>query len=170
MTPEAIRTVSQLRQEFYDRFAAKMNVPVKITTRNSSTGNLPMASWIDDRQRMNYLCIYVHTAPDELLPERPFILRVSINKGAGIIQSRLWGRDCRGINQSWHFDLTLLPEEILDFCSWIVRLIKFHRQGGVLDVPEPPHPFDFKMSTSNLLVNEAWTQKARQEIRVDHYR
>jgi len=168
MTPEAIRTVSQLRQEFYDQFATKMNVPVKITTRNPSTGNLPMASWIDERQRMNYLCVYVHTAPDKLLPERPFILRVSVNKGAGIIKSRLWGRDCRGINQSWHFDLTLLPEEILDFCHWMVSLIKSHRQGCVLVVPEPPHPFDLKLSNNKMFINEAWTQKARQEIGVGH--
>ncbi|MBE9127175.1 MULTISPECIES: hypothetical protein [unclassified Coleofasciculus] len=166
MNPEAIRTVSHLRSEFYSRFAAKMKVPVKITTRNPSTGNLPTASWVDERQRMNYVCIYAYTAPDALLPKRPFILRVSVNKGAGIVQSRLWGKDCRGLNQSWHFDLTLLPEEILDFCTWIVSLIKSHNKGSVSFVPEPPHPFDFTMANNELLVNEAWTQKARQESKV----
>ncbi len=64
MTPEAIRVVSQLRRDFYSLFAAAMEVPVNITNGSSSTGNPPMASWIDDRQRLNYLFIYVHTAHD----------------------------------------------------------------------------------------------------------
>ncbi|HAG82402.1 MAG TPA: hypothetical protein DCL61_14875 [Cyanobacteria bacterium UBA12227] len=165
MTPEAIRTVSQLRREFYSLFAAAMKVPVKITTSNPSTGNLPMASWIDDRQRLNYVCVYVHTAPDELLPERPFILRVSVNKGAGIVGTKYWGKDCRGFNQSWQFELTLLPEEILDFSLWIVSLIESHHRGTVSLIPQPPHPLHSTIAESDnkLLGNEAWTQKAWQQ-------
>jgi hypothetical protein len=161
MTPEAIRIVSQLRREFYSLFATAMKVPVNVTNTNSSTGNPPMASWIDERERLNYLRIYVYTAPDELMPERPFILRVSVNKGGGIAEAIKWRRDYRGLNRDWQFELTLLPEEILDFLPWLVSLVKSHHQGSASFVQDPPHPFDVKISQV-LLFNEAWTQKARQ--------
>lgn len=162
MTPEAIRIISQLRREFYSLFAAAMEVPVSITHGSSSTGNPPMASWIDDEQRLNYLRVFVYTAPDELIPERPFILRVSVNKGGGISAPPKWRRDCRGLNHDWHFELTLLPEEILDFLPWLVSLVKSYDQGTALVVQEPPHPLDFKISEVSLF-NEAWTQQARQK-------
>ena len=162
MTPEAIRIIAQLRREFFTKFAAKMEVPVSITNGSSSTGNPPMASWIDDRQRLNYLRIYVYTAPDELMPERPFILRLSVNKGGGVATASKWRRDYRGLNQDWHFELTLLPEEMLDFLPWLVSFVKSQGQGSASFIQEPPHPFDFKYS-NELLCNEAWTQKARQK-------
>jgi hypothetical protein len=161
MTPEAIRLVSQLRSEFYSLFAAAMEMPVNITNGSSSTGNPPMVSWIDDRQRLNYLRIYVHTAPDELIPERPFILRVSVNKGGGIAVATKWRRNHRGLNQDWHFELTVLPEEILDFLPWLVSLVKSCDRGSALFVQEPPHPFDLKTSNQPVF-KDVWTQKARQ--------
>lgn len=162
MTPEAIRIVAQLRREFYILFAAAMDVPVNITNGSSSTGNPPMASWIDDRQRLNCLRIYVYTAPDELIPERPFILRLSVNKGGGVAAVAKWRRDYEGLNREWHFELTLLPEEMLDFLPWLVNLVKSREQKSTSFVQEPPHPLDFKVANM-LLFNEVWTQKARQE-------
>ncbi|MCA1993629.1 MAG: hypothetical protein LDL41_16535 [Coleofasciculus sp. S288] len=160
MTPESIRIVSQLRREFYSLFAAAMKVPVTITNGNPSLGNLPIACWIDNRQRLNYVRIYVYTAPDELIPERPFILRLSVNKGGGMDAAIKWRKDCQGLNQSWHFELTLLPEEILDFLPWVVSLVESHNHGSASFIQEPPHPFDIKMS-NKLLFQDAWTQKAR---------
>ena len=78
MTPKAISIVSQLRREFYSLFAVAMPVQVSITPNNSSMGNLPTAYWIDDNKRLNYLRICVYTAPDDLIPERPFILRIYV--------------------------------------------------------------------------------------------
>lgn len=161
MTPETIRIVSQLRKEFYSLFAAAMKVSVSITTSNPSIGNPPIVSWIDERERLNYLRIYVYTAPDELIPERPFILRVSVNKGGGISTSTRWKRNCQGLNQTWHFELTLLPEEILDFLPWIVSLVQSHNKSCTSFLQEPPHPLHFKMPNEPS-VNDAWTQKARQ--------
>jgi hypothetical protein len=163
MTPEAIRIVSQLRREFYSLFATAMEMPVSITNSNLYASNSSMASWIDPRRQLNYVCIYAHTAPDELVPERPFILRVAVNKGAGVIVAAKREKDCRGLNQSWHFELTLLPEEILDFLPWIVSLVKSHDKCSASFVLEPPHPFDFKMSNV-MLYHEVWTQKAWQQL------
>lgn len=160
MTPEAIRIVQELRREFYSLFATAMKVPVRITG-NSYSSNFPTASWLDKRQRLNYLSIYALTAPDRLVPERPFILRIAINKGAGRVTSAKWGEQCQGFNQGWHFELTVLPEEMLDFLPWIVSLVKAYDKGSPSLVHEPPHPFDFKMS-KGLSSNNAWTQSAWQ--------
>lgn len=159
MTPEAIRIVGQLRHEFYSQFAGAMEVPVSITNGSSSTGNPPMVSWIDDQQRLNYLRIYVYTAPDELIPERPFILRLSINKGGGVAVAQKWRRLYRGFNQDWHFELTLLPEEILDFLPWLVNLVKSYNQDSSSFVQEPPHPCNGEIS-DQMGLQETWTQKA----------
>ena len=157
MTPEAIRIVSQLRRDFYSLFAAAMNVPVRITS-NSYSSNFSTASWIDDRKQLNYVSIYAYTAPDELIPLRPFILRVAINKGAGRVTVLKQGQECRGLNRQWYFELTVLPEEILDFLPWIVNLVKAHDKAS-LWLQEPPHPFDFNEPKVGLL-NDVWTEKA----------
>lgn len=162
MTPEAIRIVTQLRRTFYSLFATEMEVPVNITNSNSCASNPSIASWVDRQQRLNYLCIYVHLSPDELVPNRPFLLRLAINKGAGIATYTKQHKDYQGMNQRWHFELTVLPEEILDFLPWIVSLVKSYEKGSTSFALEPPHPFEFKMSNL-LLSNDIWTQKAGQQ-------
>lgn len=142
MTPEAIRTLSNLRQEFYSLFAAAMDYPVKITNRNSQAGNLSIASWVDSQHQINYLCIVAHTAPDEFIPERPFVLRLMVNKGgdfAGVSRQRKAGQE---MNQSWHLELVLLPEEVLDFIPWLVSLVQFYDTRIATSVLEPPSPLE----------------------------
>lgn len=158
MTPEAKHIVSELRREFYFLFSAAMNVPVKITGASYSS-NSPIASWVDDRQRLNYVNVYAYTAPDEFIPFRPFILRLAINKSAGRITIVKRGSECRGLNRVWDFELTLLPGEILDFLPWIVTLVKAQDKSSPSLLQLPPHPFEFKVPTVGLL-NEAWTEKA----------
>jgi hypothetical protein len=161
MTPEAIRIVAQLRREFYTLLAAMIQVPVNISRDNPSTSCRSMASWIDDRQRLNYVLVYAYIAPDALVPKRPFILRIAVNKGAGLLMNTKWRKDCRGLNQSWYFELTLLPEEILDFLPWVVSLIESQDDYSGSFVETPPHPLKVKMPDVELLQN-AWTQKAWQ--------
>ncbi len=161
MTPEAIRIISQLRCEFYSLFATGMKVPVSITNDKSYARSPCTASWKDSKQRLNYMWVYAHTAPDELVPKRPFILRLAINQGAGVVTAKQ-GKDCQGLNRSWHFELTLLPEEILDFLPWIVTLIKSYDEGSASFVPEPPRPFKFEVPRA-LPFHDAWTQKAWQQ-------
>jgi len=40
------------------------------------------------------------------------------------------------------FELTVLPEEILDFLPWI-SLVKADDKGSPSLVQSPPHPFEF---------------------------
>jgi hypothetical protein len=163
MTPAAIRLVSQLRHEFYSGFAATMEVPVNITNENSSASNPSMAYWVDNQQRLNYVRIYAHTAPDELVPERPFVLRLAVNKSADSAATARRERGCQGLNQSWNFELTLLPEEVLDFLPWIVSLVQSYEKGSASPVPEPPYPLDFKTSNA-LLSQHAWTRQADSSL------
>lgn len=158
MTPETIRIVDSLRREFYSLFAAAMKVPVRITGNSYST-NFPTASWLDGRNQLNYMSVYAYTAPDHLIPKRPFILRVAINKGAGRFTKAKWGHNCQGFNYGWHFELTVLPEEILDFLPWIVSLVKAYDKGSPELVQEPPHPFDFSVSSESSS-DQVWTEKA----------
>jgi hypothetical protein len=159
MTPESIQIVTQLRREFYASFASFMKEPVNITQGNSSSGNPSMVSWIDARQQLNYLCVYAHTAPDELVPERPFLLRVSANKNADLFALSKLRRGCQGLNRNWHFELTLLPEEILAFLPWIVSLVTFYEKG-IAGVPEPPYPLEPADQSEVLRFQSAWTQRA----------
>jgi hypothetical protein len=162
MTPEAIRIVSQLRREFYSLFTTAMKLPVNITGGNSYASDLSMASWIDEKKRLNYVRVYAHTAPDELFPKRPFILRVAVNKGAEIAAAARRAKGCQELNQSWYFELTLLPEEILDFLPWIVNLVKSYDKDSASLVPDPPRPINCKTSHA-LSFEDAWTQKAWQK-------
>ncbi|HYX17909.1 MAG TPA: hypothetical protein VE944_26825 [Nostoc sp.] len=157
MNPEAKHIVSELRREFYSNFAAAMNLPVSITGTSYSS-NSPIASWMDHRQRLNYLNVYPYTAPDEFVPFRPFILRLAVNKSAGITTFRK-GQVCRGLNLMWDFELTVLPKEILDFLPWIVNLVESHDKGSPLLLQSPPHSFELKVPEVGLF-NSAWTQKA----------
>jgi hypothetical protein len=119
-----------------------MDCPVKITNRNSQTGNLSIASWVGSQQQINYLCIVAHTAPDQFIPERPFVLRLMVNKGgdfAGVSRYRKAGQE---MNQNWHLELVLLPEETLEFIPWLVSLVQFYDTRIATSIPQPPYPFD----------------------------
>jgi hypothetical protein len=160
MTPETIRIVHHLRQEFYSLFAMAMQLPVNIASSNAYASNLPIASWMDDRKQLNYVYLYAYTAPDDLIPDRPFILRIAINKRADIVAVSRQKKGCRGLNRSWNFEVTLLPEEVLDFLPWVVNLVEFHDAGtGFQLFPGSPYPLESDHSDGSLL-NNPWTQKA----------
>lgn len=162
VTPETIRMISNLRQEFYSLFVAEMAVPVKISGSSYNSSSL-VASWTDDSQHLNYVNIYAYTAPDALQSDRPFILRLAINKGAGDISVARKGPSCRGLNRKWCFELTVLPEEILEFLPWVVSLVEAKAKGLLSSVDEPPYPVTFNLDNRSL-ATEAWTQQARQRI------
>jgi hypothetical protein len=159
MTPATIRTISDLRSKFYALFIAAMGVPVKISGNSYNSTSL-IASWIDETQRLNYVTLYACLAPDELHTQRPFILRLAVNRGAGAIATTRRGTPCRGLNQEWHFELTVLPEEVLDFLPWLIGLIDAKTRSLLATLPEPPHPITFNESDAS----EAWTQKAKQAV------
>lgn len=165
MTPEATRTITTLRREFYSRFATVMDRPVKITgsALNSSAS---IASWVDHRERLNYINIYAYSAPDELLCQRTLILKLAINKGAGSINFVRRDQPCRGLNQTWQFELTVLPEEILNLLPWMIHVIQTKAKGSFASSQTPPYPVELD-AANVLLATEAWTQQAKQSATLD---
>lgn len=139
-----------------------MEEPVKISG-NSYNSLASIASWMDRNQRLNYITIYAYLAPDDLACDRPFILRFSINKGAGTVALPRYGQVCRGMNQQWTFELTVLPEELMDFLPWIVDLVQSQVQGLHSFTQRPPHPLnpDFFISLKSA---HFWTVAAEQLV------
>jgi len=158
MMPRAAALVSELRNRFYACFAAAMPLPVALNQKNSST-NHGIVTWIDPWQRLNYLYVYAYTAPDDLIPERPLILRISINRGADTTPTSRQRRGSQGQNEEWSFDLTLLPEELLEFVPWMVGLAESQASERQVTVPETPRPLMFQTSQGPSF-SDAWTQKA----------
>ena len=157
VTPEAIRFVASLRYKFYSLFAAAMNASVSITAHSYSS-NFPIAYWVDADHQLNYLSVYAHTAPDELIPSRPLLLRVAINKGAGRVIVKV-GSELKSVNQGWQFELTILPEELLDFLPWIVNLVKVQSKRSLEVSQSPPYRLEF-IAPAVGLFDSAWTEKA----------
>ncbi|BAY07887.1 hypothetical protein [Calothrix sp. NIES-2098] len=158
MNPEAKHIVSELRREFYSLFAAAMKTPVSISSTCYSS-NSPIASWIDNRQKLNYVNIYAYTAPDEFNPLRPFILRLAINKSALQFMMGKKLQKSQELNVRWNFELTVLPREILDFLPWIVSLVEARDRVSPSLLQSPPHPFELKVPASGLY-NNVWTLEA----------
>lgn len=158
MTPEAIRTIAQIRQEFHTVLAAAIDLPVTITKGNSHSSNPAKISWVDHSQRLNYICVYAHMAPDILLPDRPLILRVGMNRGLGFEPARRsQDRPAMG-RKLLQFDLTLLPGELLTHAPWVTRLWQAYERGADLVVAAPG---ELNVKTFEQLVRHgAWTRLA----------
>jgi len=158
MTPAAASIVSELRGRFYSHFAAAMPQAVTVVNAKQGAAGTSVAAWVDMHQQLNYLYVYACVAPDPFLPERPLILRVSINKGTELPTLSPLKRGSRALNQDWFFDLTLLPEEVLAFVPWVIGVIQ--SQAGDADAAmDPPHPLTFRVSSPRSFLN-AWTQSA----------
>jgi hypothetical protein len=156
MTPAAAAIVSELRGRFYSHFAAAMPPLVTVVNAKQGAPGTSVAAWVDAHQQLNYLYVYACVAPDPFLPERPLILRVSINKGAEMPSLSRIKRGSRSLNQDWHFDLTLLPEEVLAFVPWVVGMTQ--AQAGDAAALDPPHPLTFVSNPRSFL--NAWTHSA----------
>ncbi|MCU0564992.1 MAG: hypothetical protein MUF49_00145 [Oculatellaceae cyanobacterium Prado106] len=173
MTPETIRHLQQLRQEFYTHFSAALPYPVKVTSGSSYAGNPATASWIDGRQRFNYLCIFAYAAPDDLMPDRPFILKLMVNKGTDVTAITLRQKDCNGLNRSCQLELTLLPGELRAFLPWLVRFVQCRdsssAQALIQETPAILTPTSLYSQNTRTLTQSSsshlnlWTHKASEE-------
>ena len=158
MTPNSIKELAKIRHEFYSLLAIAIDMPVSITKGNSHSCNPSKISWRDCHRRYNYIYIYAHIAPDKLLIDRPFIIRVGINKGLGIGTSTS-RKEMQGDSQEvLRFDLTLLPDELIHFIPWVISLLKAYDKGHNISIPSP---CPLNVSTlDEILRYGAWTQNA----------
>ncbi|NER80685.1 MAG: hypothetical protein F6K42_14160 [Leptolyngbya sp. SIO1D8] len=160
MTPEAIRIISQIRHEFHASLAEGIGVPVNITKGTSYSSNFPKISWTDSDQRLNYVYVYAHVAPDTLIPDRPLILRVGVNKGLGLEPAKRVQKKQKTSQKLLQFELTLLPDEIFDFVPWLISLLRFYAADPA-KVISPPCTLN-PDTLDELILQGAWTPKAKQ--------
>lgn len=161
MTPAAIRELANLRQEFYALFAEAINASVTINKGNTYSASPSRVSWVDCYKRPNYIYIYAHTAPDDLMPERPLVLRLGVNKGSEVeYTGRIESASPHHLYPKiLKFDLTLLPNELLDFVPWLTYLLNREGQNSI-DMLMPPHPLNCT-NLDEIKQHGAWTCDAK---------
>jgi hypothetical protein len=164
MTPETVRTIAQIRQEFYALFTETMDTPVTVVNRNSYSSNFSIAFWFDGHQRLNYLCIFAYTAPDQLIPDRPLTLRLVMNTGGDALVITRYKKGNQELNRNWRFQLILLPEEVLSLLPWIVNLIRFYDADSVASLPQSPAEFDFNSPIKPLSSGPITTYQANYQL------
>lgn len=162
MTPDAANILSSLREEFYDLFQTEMKVPVKFSKGKSLIFNpsmAPVASWVDKHNRINCLAIYAHTAPDALIPHRPLVMRISVNQWPNTANQASKNSKDPQFNRDWSWELSLLPEQIMDFAPWLASWIESESRSTEL-MQRSPHTLEFFPHPTSQTANVAWTQDA----------
>ncbi|PSN12217.1 hypothetical protein C7293_21125 [filamentous cyanobacterium CCT1] len=167
MLPESAQQVSKLRAQFYRSFADALDASASISNINISreksySSTLPRVSWTDDQGRSNYLCMYAHSAPDVLLPDRPTILRIGVNLGAELAMGASSERGRRRYNWSCQFYLTLLSTELSAALPWIVKALGQPCGLDLAALPELPYTLEHKEVAAQ--VDSLWTRLALQQV------
>ncbi|ASC73344.1 hypothetical protein XM38_043080 [Halomicronema hongdechloris C2206] len=158
MAPDTIRAVTEIRQEFYRRFADLMAVPVSINSEKAYGSTPSKVSWVDEQNHSNYICVYAHLAPDMLFPDRPLILRLAVNNGMEYMAAKSMSRTRAGLMRKIKVNVTLLPEEILAFLPWLSTLVSCSTSDFHQTLTEPPYPLSIENSAG--LCHQAWTKRA----------
>ncbi len=170
MTPEAANILNALREDFYDLFQAKMKLPVKISKGKSLIFNpsmAPVTSWVDTFNRVNCLAIYAHSAPDQLIPHRPLILRIAVNQWPNTSsQASKKNHKDPQFNRDWAWELSLLPEQIMAFAPWLASWIEADSRSTEL-LQRPPHALEFFPHPKTQSAHIAWTQTAWEAMEAD---
>lgn len=172
MTPEAASILSSLREDFYHLFQTKMTVPVKLSKGKSLIFNpsmAPVASWVDQHNRINYLAIYAHAAPDSLIPQRPLILRIAVNQWPNTANHASKNAKDPQFNRDWSWELSLLPEQVIGFAPWLASWIAAESSSTEL-MKRSPYPLEFFPHSAHPAAqnaNVAWTQEALERIEAD---
>lgn len=162
MLPESAQQVSKLRAQFYRSFADSLDVSANISREKSYSSTLPRVSWTDDQGRLNYMCMYAHSAPDVLLPDRPMVLRVGVNLGAELSTGASSERGRRRYNWTCQFYLTLIPTELSAALPWIIQALA---QPYGLDLEALPKlPYTLESNAAAGQINSLWTHLALQQM------
>ncbi|MGB8698776.1 MAG: hypothetical protein WCD18_05105 [Thermosynechococcaceae cyanobacterium] len=167
MTPETIQALGTLREDFYKRFQKALRKSLNLEKKNALIFNpsfQSVASWVDDKGRMNFISVYAHQAPDALFPDHNLVLRISLNCRAdrSLEANRPAGSK---FNRDWSLELTLLPEEALDFAPWIVSWVAA-QDNPTLALKSPPYPVESSQSFT-AGCDRLWTEAAWKSITLD---
>lgn len=162
--PAASRLTTWCQRQFAQRLAGALGQPSWASTRKAA------AYWLDHRACLNHARVLAYRSPCREDPAAPLILRISMNLHAAdhpgrIVRRMAWSPplgdwDAFLLGPEWTFEMSALPEEILDFVPWVAFLAWAH-QGGSARFLKTPHPCHFWGGEEDILAcRYAWTQAA----------
>jgi hypothetical protein len=138
---------AELRESFYEAFAGRL---IHAVERIASP---PRACWCDFAGAFNHVWLYPFLSPTASRPELPWVGRISVN----ILDPMLVPPEVShslGVSSwypDWHLELTVLPEQLLDFAAWLADLASAHDDLWPDRVPAPPHRLQRPLSRQGLL-------------------
>lgn len=163
--------ISKLRRSFYGSFAELLGrTAIRDRTRQA-------IGWLSDDGKVNNLYLHFYSEPSWMNPHCPFIVRIAINHYAFSFNwKKLCGKKSEYLTRSdWSFELSLFPDQLMEFSNWVVNLVLAHEKRDASLLPDPPHPCYFWCGY-DLYCNYAWTKNASDsmdvyyEKRKDRYR
>jgi hypothetical protein len=162
MLPDSAQQVSKLRTQFYRSFADALDISVNITREKSYASTLPRVSWTDQQGRLNYLCMYAHSAPDVLMPDRPLVLRIGVNLGAELFMGSGPGRGSRRYNWTCQFYLTLLAAELPAALPWILQALEQPHGLDLGSLTGLPYTLEGRAAAGQ--AKSLWSRQALQQV------
>lgn len=165
---EAESLAARLRRSFATELAGALSMPATVHWRPG----LPATCWLDPSGCLNHarLLTYLHPCSDDL--QRPLILRVSINCYAFDWEEHVRRRmgwpqpedfPVGAVLSLWHYELSLLPGQVLAFAPWVAALAQAQARGDESLLPAPPQPCHF-WGGHCLHCTYSWTQAAWKAI------
>ena len=161
LVPPGTRLVLALEREFLGGF-------VELAGRETARARAPRrVFWADSYGRLCNLWVGPYMTPTPDWPKKPLIIRIEVNRSPGYVPRYVierfgdscWNEDVSAPPKR-SLQLSMRPEELLDFLPWIVRWVDFIETGRSLC--DPPHPVRWwyaKMEDANF----GWEKGAYEE-------
>ena len=170
------RTCKQIRRQFYERIAASVQMPTRITATQGIAWPTFKFPWeFNSLIVLPYVGDFDRPGPNNFnrtirgLP----IPRIHLNRywyEPSKAQLRRWfgtneyGRPA--VMSQHSLELTVDLNELLDFAPWVLAWLEAVEKDEVELIPTPPHPlYPTKMASGLLRSKYEWTFKAHQDYR-----
>lgn len=131
-----------IESRFLARFAAAMDCETKTST------NPPFVYWLDPRGRLHHVQLGIYSQPSPEHPAEPLVVRIhldhyQLDDERALLRRAGWqGRLFTGKGGPG-FELSVLPEEAIDFAPWVSEFARLRQGGDPHAVAPPPHPCKF---------------------------
>ena len=111
--------------------------------------------WLDGDGQLNYAGVHPYMAPTARRRTQPLVMRIVVNcallgdgeperliKRAGWVKHSRTLRGDTGASPSTHcrMELSVLPDQLIGFVSWVEGLVRAHEMNDASLVPGAPYP------------------------------